>query len=155
VPSRSTAPRRRLLRRLVTGLLVVAAGLLAVALIAFAPGSWETYARVDLATEEGRRAAPAWTEPCWSKAERKRERLCAHVEGRIVWIQQHDPDGDGDRHLVVVSRLRPRIVKVGLRLGVGALPGIGSRIAATGFLVRGASGQFEVESEVFTPRVQE
>ena len=58
-----------------------------------------------------------------------------------MWIQRHDPDGDGDRHLVVVGRLRPRIVKISSTLPVSQLPGYGTRIDAVGYSTCGASGK--------------
>lgn len=65
----------------------------------------------------------------------------------MIWIQKHDPDGDGDRHLIVISRLHPRIVKLAAVLPVARLPRIGARIDAVGWLSVGASGHTELDAQ--------
>jgi hypothetical protein len=89
--------------------------------------------------------APAWAHGC-PRADRPWDSTaCGHVVGRVVWRQLEDPDGDGDRHLIVVARLRVRIVKLPRRLPLGAaVPGVGARIEATGWIIRGASGEREI-----------
>jgi hypothetical protein len=143
--------RRRRLRRIAAVLLVLIALVAVVAIVALAPGSYETYPRTSLLTAAGQRAAPAWTRPCWVPARFLPDPLCAHVSGRVVWIQHHDPDGDGDRHLIVVEGLHPRIVKVPLSLGVSYLPGYGTRIDAVGYLYRGGSGRLEIIARRLVP----
>jgi hypothetical protein len=144
-------PRRRRPRRVVAVLLVLVALAAVVALVALAPGSYATYPRAELLTAAGQRAAPAWTRPCWATARKQPEPVCAHVSGRVVWIQHHDPDGDGDRHLVIVGRLHARIVKVQPSLRVSHLPGYGTRIDAVGYLYRGSSGHLEVIAARLVP----
>lgn len=68
-----------------------------------------------------------------------------------MWVQHHDPDGDGDRHLIVVSRLHGRIVKAARTLPVSDLPSIGTRIDAVGWLMRGASGHDEIDARRLVP----
>lgn len=130
---------------------LLAALVAVIALVALGPGSYETYPRSALLTAVGQRSAPAWTRPCWATARRRPESTCAHVSGRVVWIQHEDPDGDGDRHLIVVGRLHPRIVKIQLTLPVSHLPGYGTRIDAVGYLYRGSSGKLEVIAARLVP----
>jgi hypothetical protein len=143
--------RSKGLRRVAAAVLVLVVLAGVVAIVALAPGSYQTYPRTSLLTAAARRAAPAWTRPCWATARRLAETTCAHVAGRVVWIQHHDPDGDGDRHLIVIGRLHPRIVKVALTLPVSHLPGYGTRIDAVGYLYRGASGKMEVDAARLVP----
>lgn len=130
-------------------LLVVIAAVIAV--VTLRPGSYQTYPRSELLTAAGRRAAPAWTAACWPTVRRATDRNCGHVEGRVVWIQRHDPDGDGDRHLIVVGRLRPHIVKIAPALPVSHLPEMGTRIDAVGYISRGASGNLEIDALRLVP----
>jgi hypothetical protein len=143
--------KRRRGRRVAAALLLVVALLAIAAVVALAPGSYETYPRSALLTAAGQREAPTWTRPCWALAREQREPTCAHVSGRVVWIQHHDPDGDGDRHLVVVGRLHPRVVKIPKELPVSQLPGYGTRIDAVGYLFRGSSGSLEVIAARLVP----
>jgi hypothetical protein len=131
--------------------LVLAVLVAIVAAVVLARGGYQSYPRTSLLTAAGRRAAPAWTRPCWADAHGTEDQTCAHVSGRVVWIQHHDPDGDGDRHLIVVERLRPRIVKVAPTLPVSQLPGYGTRIDAVGYLYRGASGKIEMDAARLVP----
>jgi hypothetical protein len=90
-------------------------------------------------------SAARWTMPCFHATSRyQHEPLCARVRGRVVWREASDPDGDGDRHIVVLSRLRLRVVK--LRDGQ-ALPGVGAKVEAVGFTTVGASGEREIVAE--------
>jgi hypothetical protein len=143
--------RRRRARRVAAVLLLVIALLAVVAVVLLARGSYETYPRSALLTTAGRRAAPAWTRPCWRLARKRREPTCAHVAGRVVWIQHKDPDGDGDRHLIVMEGLRPRIVKVPPTLAVSHLPGYGRRIDAVGYVGYGSSGKREIIATRLVP----
>jgi len=144
-------PPRRRARRVALGALLVVALLAVVAVVAVGPGSYETYPRSALLTAAGQRDAPAWTRPCWAQAREQPEPTCAHVSGRVVWIQHEDPDGDGDRHLVIVGRLHPRVVKIPKTLPVSHLPGYGTRIDAVGYLFRGSSGSLEVIAARLVP----
>lgn len=90
-------------------------------------------------------SAPAWTMPCFRATSRyNHEPQCARVRGRVVWREVSDPDGDGDRHVVVLSRMRLRVVKL---LAGQVLPGVGARIEAVGFTTVGASGEREIVAE--------
>ena len=129
---------RRLLLGVLAALLVVAV----LAALVLSRGTFDTYPRAGLAGA----GAPAWTAPCRADPGAGRDRaMCRRVAGRVVWIQKRDPDGDGDRHLIVVARLRPRIVKVPRDFPLRRLPGRGSWVDATGWVVIGASGHSEVE----------
>ena len=132
-------------------LLLVVALLAVVAVVAVGPGSYETYPRSSLLTAAGQREAPAWTRPCWALARKRREPTCVHVSGRVVWIQHDDPDGDGDRHLVIVGRLHPRIVKISTDASGFAAAGLRPRIDAVGYLFRGSSGKLEVIAARLVP----
>lgn len=82
---------------------------------------------------------PAWTRPCRRSNPVRRTQYilaCARVRGRVVYRQNHDPDGDRDRHLVVISGLRLVTIKVPKDAGIGPLPGIGARVTAAGTLSR-------------------
>src|SRR5688500_15154334 len=58
-------------------------------------------------------SAPSWTRPCFqATSQYDHEPQCARVRGRVVWREVSDPDGDGDRHIVVLSRMRLRVVKL-------------------------------------------
>ena len=67
-----------------------------------------------------------------------------------MWIQHHDPDGDGDRHLIVVGRLHPRIVKVAQH-SRSRISRARHRIDAVGYLSRGASGKLEINATRLVP----
>src|SRR6476469_7472965 len=94
--------RRSRSRRVALAVLLVFGCLAGVALAMASAGRYQTYPRIRLLTADQQRSAPAWTRPCWKEAPFKRDRTaCARAQGRVVWIQRHDPDGDGDRHLLV------------------------------------------------------
>jgi hypothetical protein len=132
-------------------LLLLVALVAVIGLVTLAPGSYQTYPRTSLLTAAGRKAAPAWTQPCGAIARWATDRDCARVEGRVVWIQRHDPDGDGDRHLIVVERLHPHIVKIPPTLAVPHLPGHGRRVDAVGYVSRGGSGKPEIVAMRLVP----
>jgi hypothetical protein len=90
-------------------------------------------------------SAPSWTRPCFqATSQYDHEPQCARVRGRVVWREISDPDGDGDRHIVVLSRMRLRVVKL---LAGQALPGVGAEVEAVGFTTVGASGEREIVAE--------
>jgi hypothetical protein len=115
-----------------------------VAAIVLSRGVDDRYPRARLVTAVQRAAAPAWTRPCWAGALDDGRPDCVHVAGRVVWVQKHDPDGDGDRHLVVVTRLAAHIVKLDRRLPVRRLPGLGGWVDVTGTIEDGGSGHDEL-----------
>lgn len=95
----------------------------------------------------GHHRAPGWVRPCFRLREDYRSSLgCARVSGRVVLVEDVDSDGDGDRHLVLVSRLRPRIVKLARDFPLERLPRRGSVVRATGVLLKGASGREELKA---------
>jgi len=62
---------------------------------------------------------------------------CARVEGRVVYRQRRDPDGDADAHLLVVAGLHVVNLKFRGAAGAGGLPGPGHRVIAVGLLSSG------------------
>lgn len=145
-PSRPPAARRRWLRAVaIVGGLVLVVAIIAVVLLA--PGDHRTYPRLAILWPAQQRNAPAWTKPCWPTARWTDKAECVHVSGRVVWIQKHDPDGDGDRHLLIVGRLHPRVVKLVRGMAVPGLPRIGTKVDAVGWLMRGGSGHDEIDAQ--------
>jgi hypothetical protein len=136
-------------RRIVLGGLVVLLLVAGAAMVVFSRGAYATYPRTQILWPAQQRTAPGWTKPCWPTARWTDKATCAHVSGRVVWIQKHDPDGDGDRHLLVIDRLHPRIVKLSRGLGLTALPRVGARVDAVGWLMRGGSGHVELNTQRF------
>jgi hypothetical protein len=124
------------------GLLLIA-GLLAIDL---ARGSYQAMPRDALITPQRTAAGPAWTRPCWAGVFDSDQRSCVRVVGRVVWVQKHDPDGDGDRHLIVVARLHAHIVKFTRAFPGRFVPGLGARIDVTGWVEVGASGRDEIRA---------
>ncbi|HWI73832.1 MAG TPA: hypothetical protein VNT55_17865 [Baekduia sp.] len=109
-------------------------------------GAYATYPRDALIGSAKRSHLPSWTRFCQVTPPEAKTEQCGHVTGRVVWIQKRDPDGDGDRHLIVVERLHPRIVKIPHDAGPVKLPSLGARVDAIGWLVMGGSGHREVHS---------
>lgn len=76
---------------------------------------------------------------------------CRAASGRIVYIEDVDPDGDGDAHFVLASTdsvTAPGItvVDVGAHLRPEPLPGVGERISAAGHVFPGSYGQRQIEA---------
>ena len=70
------------------------------------------------------------------------------MRGRVVWRELDDPDGDADRHLVLLSRFRLRIVKLMPGRDYDrTIPAIGDTVEAVGFTSIGASGHREIVAE--------
>jgi hypothetical protein len=138
-------------RRVALAVFALVIGLAAIALLTVGSGTYETFPRTGLLTPAQRYEAPAWTKPCWRDALYRDDTTCAHVNGRVVWIQRRDSDGDGDRHLVLMVHLHPRIVKISRDLPVSRLPRIGTRIEVAGYLLVGGSGRPEIEARTFRP----
>jgi hypothetical protein len=132
---------------------IALAVLLAIAAAAFVvagQGVYETYPRTALYSAAGRAAAPRWTVGCRARRPPAPGRVCANVSGRVVWRQAEDPDGDGDRHLMLVVRRHVRLVKLSRYLTVPRLPRLGTTIRATGYIMRGSHGRDEVDAERLT-----
>src|SRR4051794_1548555 len=120
-------------RRARRALLGVGATLLTVIVLGFAfVAATSSYSSVPFGVERstGPRAAPAWSRPCWRRDLRYRKRWvvrCGRVDGRVLYVQRRDPDGDGDEHLVVLADANVVIVKLPRRAGVRDLPAVGGR----------------------------
>jgi hypothetical protein len=78
---------------------------------------------------------------------------CRSAEGRIVYIERHDPDGDGDAHFVILdpqgitSRGLTAIdVRAGLR--PHPLPEVGDLVSAAGPVQTGSFGQSQIHAMV-------
>lgn len=114
---------------------------LAVALLAsLVHGRYDTYGPAlvgPLAPE-----APGWSRPCWrlGKPEGDYTVRCARVKGTVVYAEGRDPDGDGDRHLVVLAGVRLVELKYPDGVGPEDLPGLGATAEATGAQPVGQSG---------------
>jgi hypothetical protein len=139
-------PRRRRISLTVAAVLFVLA---AVAALVASRGVYATYPRSALLSSSQQLRAPDWTEPCWPTARWTDKRTCARVRGRVVWVQKHDADGDGDRHLLVVDRFDSKIVKLTTGLALPRLPRIGAQVDAVGWLMRGGSGHIELNAQRF------
>ena len=144
------APRARRVRRVALGVLGTLALVVAILAVVFARGDYRTFPRTSLLWPAQQAKAPAWTKPCWPTARWTDKVLCEHVSGRVVWIQKHDPDGDGDRHLLIADRLHARIVKLVRTMPVDRLPKLGAHVDAVGWGMQGASGREEVNAQSFT-----
>ncbi len=76
---------------------------------------------------------------------------CRSVEGRIVFVEAHDPDGDGDAHFVILDAQGITLpgltaVKVTRRLRPRPLPGFGDLISAAGPMQTGSHGEEEIHA---------
>jgi hypothetical protein len=76
---------------------------------------------------------------------------CRTASGRIVYVERVDPDGDGDAHLVLVSRegiTGPGISVIDVKrsLRPSPLPGPGDRVSAAGPVYRGSHDQRQIEA---------
>jgi hypothetical protein len=136
--------RGRRLRRLPARALALVLGVAAVvAVLAAVDIRSSRYDAVGLSMINGPRAVrvPAWTQPCRRRDRRWAYTLpCATVKGRVLHVQRHDPDGDGDRHLVLLAGLHIVIVKIPRSVATPHLPGFGATVRATGVLSRGRAG---------------
>jgi hypothetical protein len=117
--------------------LLAGAALLVTLLVLVLQGGYETYGPAVLGPLE--RPAPDWTRPCWRRKPKTPLYTvrCARAHGIVVYVEQHDPDGDGDRHAILLAGLR--LVKLKYPRGVGPLrlPGVGSRVEAVGHVPGG------------------
>ena len=76
---------------------------------------------------------------------------CRSTEGRIVYVERVDPDGDGDAHFVIVDPQGislPGITAIDVRKGLRPepLPGIGVRVSAAGPVQTGSYGQSQIHA---------
>lgn len=76
---------------------------------------------------------------------------CASAEGRIVYVERVDPDGDGDAHFVILdpqSITLPGLTVIDVRKGLrpNPLPGPGDLISAAGPVQTGSFGQSQIHA---------
>jgi hypothetical protein len=78
---------------------------------------------------------------------------CRETEGRIVYVERVDPDGDGDAHFVVADPqgiTLPGVTAIDVRKGLRPqpLPGPGDLISAAGPVQTGSYGQRQIHALV-------
>lgn len=76
---------------------------------------------------------------------------CRTTEGRIVYVERVDPDGDGDAHFVIVDPqgiTLPGLTAIDVRKGLRPkpLPGPGDLISAAGPVQVGSYGQRQIHA---------
>lgn len=76
---------------------------------------------------------------------------CRTTEGRIVFVERVDPDGDGDAHFVVADPqgiTLPGLTAIDVRrdLRPRPLPGVGELISAAGPVQTGSYGQSQIHA---------
>jgi hypothetical protein len=76
---------------------------------------------------------------------------CRSTEGRIVYVERVDPDGDGDAHFVVADPqgiTLPNLTAIDVRKGLRPhpLPGPGDLISAAGPVQTGSYGQSQIHA---------
>jgi hypothetical protein len=76
---------------------------------------------------------------------------CRSAEGRIVYLERVDPDGDGDAHFVISDRpgiTLPGLTAIDVRKGLRPhpLPGVGELISAAGPVQTGSHGQHQIHA---------
>jgi hypothetical protein len=124
------------LRALRTGVLIVL-GVVVVAVLLTVLTTGVDVQRLAVLSGPGAVRAPSWSRPCWRQRKRRYTLPCAKVHGRVVYRQEHDPDGDGDRHLVVVAGPRIVTLKIAVTGPRRVDPGLGARVTAIGLWQQG------------------
>jgi hypothetical protein len=76
---------------------------------------------------------------------------CRAAEGRIVYVERVDPDGDGDAHFVIADGqgiTLPGLTAIDVRRGLRPhpLPGPGDLISAAGPVQTGSYGQSQIHA---------
>jgi hypothetical protein len=76
---------------------------------------------------------------------------CREAEGRIVYVERVDPDGDGDAHFVIADSqgiTLPGLTAIDVRKGLRPhpLPGPGDLISAAGPVQTGSYGQSQIHA---------
>ena len=76
---------------------------------------------------------------------------CREAEGRIVYVERVDPDGDGDAHFVIADPqgiTLPGLTAIDVRRGLRPqpLPGPGDLISAAGPVQTGSYGQQQIHA---------
>jgi hypothetical protein len=100
------------------------------------------------APKPGRSPAPAAVEPSRCPAGLP---SCRSADGRIVYVERVDPDGDGDAHFVIVDPqgiTLPGLTAIDVRKGLRPhpLPGVGDLISAAGPVQTGSYGQSQIHA---------
>lgn len=100
--------------------------------------------RPDRDTEErAQSVAPSHCEPARPS--------CRTTEGRIVFVEAVDPDGDGDAHFVIADPQGislPGLTAIDVRKGLRPhpLPGVGDLVSAAGPVQTGSYGQSQIHA---------
>jgi hypothetical protein len=76
---------------------------------------------------------------------------CRTTEGRIVYVESVDPDGDGDAHFVIRDPqgiTLPGLTAIDVRMGLRPqpLPGPGDLVSAAGPVQTGSYGQQQIHA---------
>lgn len=76
---------------------------------------------------------------------------CRITEGRVVYVERVDPDGDGDAHFVIADPrgiTLPGLTAIDVRRGLrpDPLPGPGDLISAAGPVQTGSYGQSQIHA---------
>jgi hypothetical protein len=76
---------------------------------------------------------------------------CRAAEGRIVYVERVDPDGDGDAHFVILDSQGITLpgltaIDVGKGLRPDPLPGAGDLVSAAGPVQAGSYGQSQIHA---------
>lgn len=76
---------------------------------------------------------------------------CRSAEGRIIYVERVDPDGDGDAHFVIRDPqgiTLPELTAIDVRAGLRPhpLPGPGDLISAAGPVQTGSYGQSQIHA---------
>lgn len=76
---------------------------------------------------------------------------CRSADGRIVYVERVDPDGDGDAHFVIVDSqgiTLPGLTAIDVRKGLRPhpLPGVGDLISTAGPVETGSYGQSQIHA---------
>lgn len=125
--------------------------LLALAVFAGCGGGEQTASPRKTPSKEGSRRlneerAPETVEPSHCPAGHP---ACRTTEGRIVYVEAVDPDGDGDAHFVIADPqgiTLPGLTAIDVRKGLRPhpLPGQGDLVSAAGPVQTGSYGQDQI-----------
>jgi hypothetical protein len=76
---------------------------------------------------------------------------CRDAEGRVVYVEADDPDGDGEAHFVILDSqgiTLPGLTAIAVprRLRPRSLPGPGDLLSVAGRVQAGSHGEDEIEA---------
>ena len=130
------------MRKLRLALLIV----VAIAAVLFTLSSiGTTYESYDQSKTSVDAQPPAWAAPCArTNATGPYFLPCAHLVGRILYVQRNDPDGDANVHFLVAIPGHLALVKYERGSSAPDSPGVGDLIEVSGLLVDGRWGLPEV-----------